>query len=78
MVVAVVNQFQVTASQADIAVLLFLRVIIRVVHRKPRLQIEFLRRKTDVDLTYGPEFAGGLPDGFAAATETEVVKVGPH
>lgn len=45
--------------------------VIRLVN--DRLQIEFLRRKTDVNLTYGPEFAGDLPDGFAAATETEVV-----
>lgn len=38
-----------------------------------RLQIEFLRRRSDPNLTYTPQFGATLPDGFSDATEPEVV-----
>ena len=38
-----------------------------------RLQIEYIRRKNEPNLTYRVEFGSSLPNGFAAATETETV-----
>lgn len=38
-----------------------------------RLQIEFIRRRSDPNLNYSPQFGAALPDGFADATESEIV-----
>ncbi|MEM7010874.1 MAG: choice-of-anchor D domain-containing protein, partial [Verrucomicrobiota bacterium] len=38
-----------------------------------RLQVEFLRRRSDPSLSYSPQFGATLPSGFANATEPEVV-----
>jgi hypothetical protein len=40
-----------------------------------RLQIEFLRRRSDSNLVYSPQFGGTLPDGFAAGVEAETVTI---
>lgn len=38
-----------------------------------RLQIEYIRRRNEPNLTYSPQFGSSLPNGFSAATETETV-----